>query len=63
MLDLAIELLLDGGELLGGEGGEVDCGVFVSERVRSWLAWWGSYGSGWMDSGRDWSWVVLGADE
>jgi len=32
VLYLAIELLLDGGELLGGEGGEVDCGC-VSEGV------------------------------
>lgn len=29
MLDLAIELLLDGAQLLGAEGAEVDWGVLV----------------------------------
>ncbi len=31
VLDLAVELLLDGGELLRGEGGQVDCKESVSE--------------------------------
>jgi hypothetical protein len=30
MLYFAIELLLDGTQLLGAEGAEVDCGVLVS---------------------------------
>jgi hypothetical protein len=52
MLDLAIELLLDGAQLLGAEGAEIDWGVLVFgliESVRwlkrdaSWMPWWGSF--------------------
>ena len=42
MLYFAIELLLDGTQLLGAESAEVDCGVLVSSVFGCLEAtWWG----------------------
>ena len=62
MLDILLELLLDGGELLGGEGGDVDALILLLLGGRRGGGGGGGFGDGGGGGGHIWGWE-LGSGE